>query len=140
VININEIQIDFINSLMPAECSELEFKKKWAEYDWENKVQVSTPIIDLKEYVEHFAQQLNIKLMTSITDADQQAGFLVANFYTRSKFAEDCLINLSIEKTADLPPTGSSDPPNIRISGLIRLRAKTEGMALCVGEKCKTLK
>jgi len=78
--------------------------------------------------------------MTSITDADQQAGFLVANFYTRSKFAEDCLINLSIEKTADLPPTGSSDPPNIRISGLIRLRAKTEGMALCVGEKCKTLK
>ena len=55
---------------MPAECSELEFKKKWAEYDWENKVQVSTPIIDLKEYVEHFAKQLNIKLMTSITEAD----------------------------------------------------------------------
>jgi len=38
VININEIQIDFINALMPADCSELEFKKKWAEYDWENKV------------------------------------------------------------------------------------------------------
>lgn len=38
VININEIQIDFINALMPADCTELEFKKKWAEYDWENKV------------------------------------------------------------------------------------------------------
>lgn len=38
VININEIQIDFINALMPAECSELEFKKRWAEYEWENKV------------------------------------------------------------------------------------------------------
>lgn len=40
---------------MPAECSELEFKKKWAEYEWENKVQVNTNLVDLKEYVEHFA-------------------------------------------------------------------------------------
>ena len=87
---------------MPAECTELEFKKKWAEYDWENKVQVSTPISDLKEYVEHFAAAMNIKLMTSITEADQAAGFLVANFYTKSKFQEDCLINMSIEKTAEV--------------------------------------
>ena len=71
---------------MPAACSDLEFKKKWADYDWENKVQVYTPILDLKEYVEHFAESLNIKLMTKITEADQQAGFLVANFYTKSKF------------------------------------------------------
>lgn len=55
---------------MPADCSELEFKKKWSDYDWENKVQVSTPIRDLKEYVEHFASTLNIKLMTKITEAD----------------------------------------------------------------------
>lgn len=38
ILNINEIQIDFINDLMKAETSELEFKKKWAEYEWENKV------------------------------------------------------------------------------------------------------
>ena len=70
MININEIQIDFINALMPADCSELEFKKKWAEYEWENKVQVSTPFNDLKEYVENFAERMNIKLMTTITEAD----------------------------------------------------------------------
>jgi len=139
VININEIQIDFINALQPAECTELEFKKKWAEYEWENKVQVSTPITDLKQYVEHFAESMNIKLMTSITEADQKAGFLVANFYTKSKFQEDCLINMSIEKTADLA-SAPGEPPCVRIAGLIRLRAKTEGMALCVGEKCKTQK
>lgn len=44
IININEIQIDFINELVPADCSELDFKKKWAEYEWENKVAVSTQI------------------------------------------------------------------------------------------------
>ena len=63
----------------------------------------------------------------------------MANFYTKSKFQEDCLINMSIEKTAEVS-TGPNEPPTMRISGLIRLRAKTEGMALCVGEKCKTMK
>jgi coatomer subunit beta len=136
VININEIQIDFINALMPAECAELEFKLKWAEYEWENKVHVSTPLTDLKAYVEYFAKEMNIKLMTQITEADQQAGFLVANFYTRSKFQEDCLLNVSIEKIVEV----SGDQQNVRITGMIRLRAKTEGMALCVGERCKQLK
>ena len=70
IININEIQIDFINELMPADCSELDFKKKWAEYEWENKVQVNTQITDLKEYVEYFAEALNVRLMTTINEAD----------------------------------------------------------------------
>lgn len=87
---------------MPAECAELEFKLKWAEYEWENKVHVSTPLTDLKTYVEYFAKEMNIKLMTHITEADQQAGFLVANFYTRSKFQEDCLLNVSIEKIVEV--------------------------------------
>jgi hypothetical protein len=46
---------------------------------------------------------------------------------------------MSIEKTAEVA-SSSNEPPVMRISGLIRLRAKTEGMALCVGEKCKTMK
>lgn len=71
--------------------------------------------------------------MTPITDQDQQSGFLVSNLYTKSKFEEDCLINLSVEKTT------SGDGSN-RITGLIRVRAKTEGMALCIGEKCKAIK
>lgn len=73
--------------------------------------------------------------MTPINESDQQAGFLVANLYTKSKFEEDCLINLSIEKGVSSDGSGGG-----RIAGLIRVRAKTEGMALCVGEKCKQIK
>jgi len=100
ILNINEIQIDFINDLLQAECTELEFKKKWAEYEWENKVQVNTTITDLKEFVDHFAKSLNVSLMTKLEDSDNQASnsFLVANFYTKSKFEEDCLLNMSVEK------------------------------------------
>jgi len=47
---------------------------------------------------------------------------------------------MSIEKTADLQAGSGGEPATVRIAGLIRLRAKTEGMALCVGEKCKTMK
>jgi coatomer subunit beta len=87
---------------------------------------------DLIDYVHYLEGALKVKLMTEVGEADQQAGFLVANFYTKSKFEEDCLINLSIEK-------GQSADGGI-LTGLIRVRAKTEGMALCVGEKCKAVK
>ena len=132
IINLNEIQIDFINELQPAECSELDFKKKWADYEWENKVQVNTAALQLRDYVEYFAKALNVKLLTSITEQDEQSGFLVCNLYTKSKFEEDCLVNMSIERVAG--------PDGGRITGLIRVRAKTEGMALCIGEKCKAVK
>ena len=56
----------------------------------------------------------------------------MCNLYTKSKFEEDCLINMSIERVAG--------PDGGRITGLIRVRAKTEGMALCIGEKCKAVK
>ena len=131
-MNLNEIHIDFINELQPADCSELDFKKKWSDYEWENKVQINTAVSNLREYVEYFARALNVKLMTTITEQDEQSGFLVCNLYTKSKFEEDCLINLSIERI--------SGPDGGRITGLIRVRAKTEGMALCIGEKCKTVK
>ena len=100
MLNINEIQIDFINDLMQDTCSELEFKKKWAEYEWENKVQVNTTLQELKEYVDHFSKSLNVSLMTKLDDFtnSQNNNFLVANFYTKSKFEEDCLLNMSIEK------------------------------------------
>lgn len=134
ILNINEIQIDFINELQLATCSELEFKKKWAEYEWENKVQVNTGITDLREFVENFSATLNVSLMTKLDEADKAtSSFLVANFYTKSKFEEDCLINLSIEKV-HLSKTEA------KIQGMIRLRAKSEGMALCVGEKCKLVR
>jgi coatomer subunit beta len=135
LLNINEIQIDFINDLMKAETTELEFKKKWAEYEWENKVQVNTTITDLKQYVSHFAESLNVSLMTKLDTAESQSSdsFLVANFYTKSKFEEDCLLNMSVERVI----LSSSET---KIQGLIRLRAKTEGMALCVGEKCKLIR
>ena len=77
-------------------------------------------------------------------DKLESNNFLVANFYTKSKFDEDCLLNLSIEKVNFNNHQSNAEEgqakQDIRITGLIRLRAKTEGMALCVGEKCKLIR
>lgn len=130
---------------MQAECSDYEFKKKWAEYEWENKVQVNTTMTDLYQYVEHFAKSLNVSIMTKLDEQDKRAAgnFLVANLYTKSKFEEDCLLNMSIEKVNYNPQREGQQQAakqEVKITGLIRLRAKTEGMALCVGEKCKLVR
>lgn len=45
---------------------------------------------------------------------------------------------MSIQKVVE--PAQGNEPPTARITGVLRVRAKTEGMALCVGERCKTNK
>lgn len=105
----------------------MQFKSMWSDYEWENKINVSTSLEDVVDYVNYMKDQLNANLLTPLGESDSSAGFVVANLYVKSKFEEDSLINISIEKIQ------SSDS----IKGLIRIRAKTEGMAGCIGNKIK---
>ena len=45
-IPLDGIEIDFMDSLHPGYCTEVEFKKMWADYEWENKITVNTTITD----------------------------------------------------------------------------------------------
>jgi coatomer subunit beta len=51
-------------------------------------------------------------------------GFLAANLYAKSVFGEDALVNLSVEKQTDG-----------KLNGFIRIRSKTQGIALSLGDK-----
>lgn len=55
---------------------------------------------------------------------DGECGFLAANLYAKSVFGEDALVNVSVEKQADA-----------KLSGYIRIRSKTQGIALSLGDK-----
>ncbi len=59
-------------------------------------------------------------------------GFMAANLYARSVFGEDALANLSVEK----PLGKGADAP---VQGHIRIRAKSQGMALSLGDKINTI-
>lgn len=53
-----------------------------------------------------------------------ECGFLAANLYAKSVFGEDALVNMSIEKQDDG-----------KLGGYIRIRSKTQGIALSLGDK-----
>jgi len=124
---LNDIHIDIMDYIVPASCTDTEFRQMWAEFEWENKVSVSTNIKDLHEYLQHLLKSTNMKCLTPEKALHGDCGFMAANMYARSIFGEDALANLSIEK-----PYGH---PDGAVTGHIRIRAKSQGMALSLGEK-----
>ncbi|CAG9854809.1 unnamed protein product [Phyllotreta striolata] len=127
VVVLNDIHIDIMDYIVPASCTDSEFMRMWAEFEWENKVTVNTPLTDLNEYLEHLLKSTNMKCLTSEKALGGQCGFMAANMYAKSIFGEDALANLSIEK-----PFNKPDAP---VAGHIRIRAKSQGMALSLGDK-----
>lgn len=124
VIVLNDVHIDIMDYIMPATCSDSAFRSMWAEFEWENKVAVNTNIKSVRQYLDHIVASTKMKCLTSPSALDGDCGFLAANLYAKSVFGEDALVNVSIE---------SGD--NGDISGYIRIRSKTQGIALSLGDK-----
>lgn len=127
VVVLNTIHIDIMDYILPANCNDTEFRRMWQEFEWENKVAVVTPLTDLHAYLKHILQSTNMKCLTPEKALGGQCGFMAANMYAKSIFGEDALANLSIER--------SSDAPNATVTGHVRIRAKSQGMALSLGDK-----
>ncbi|XP_071452661.1 coatomer subunit beta [Hetaerina americana] len=130
VVVLNDIHIDIMDYIVPATCTDTEFRQMWAEFEWENKVSVNTNLTDLHEYLRHFIRSTNMKCLTPEKALSGQCGFMAANMYARSIFGEDALANLSLEKPFN--------KPDASVIGHIRIRAKSQGMALSLGEKINT--
>ncbi|ORZ22436.1 adaptin N terminal region-domain-containing protein [Absidia repens] len=121
---LNDVHIDIVDYINPATCTETQFRSHWVEFEWENKVNVNTTITDLRVYLDHLTSSTNLRCLTPERQLEGDCGFLSANLYARSIFGEDALANISIEKTGDGP-----------ITGHIRIRSKTQGLALSLGDK-----
>jgi len=124
VVVLNDIHIDIMDYISPATCPDVAFRNMWAEFEWENKVAVNTTIQDEKEFLNHIMDSTNMKCLTPLSALDGDCGFLAANLYAKSVFGEDALVNVSIEKQSDG-----------KLSGFIRIRSKTQGIALSLGDK-----
>ncbi|KAN0059873.1 coatomer subunit beta [Thecaphora frezii] len=121
---LNDIHIDIMDYISPAYCNEAQFRSMWTEFEWENKVNVNTNIRSLKAYLAHIMKSTNMSCLTPDASLAGDCGFLSANMYARSLFGEDALANLSIEQLDD----GT-------IQGHVRIRSKTQGIALSLGDK-----
>ena len=38
VVILNDIHVDIMDYIVPATCTDLEFRQMWLEFEWENKV------------------------------------------------------------------------------------------------------
>ncbi|XP_014099162.1 coatomer subunit beta [Bactrocera oleae] len=127
VVVLNTIHIDIMDYIIPASCTDTEFRQMWQDFEWENKVTVNTTFTDLHEYLKHLLKSTNMKCLTPEKALSGQCGFMAANMYAKSIFGENALANLSIEKPVD--------DPDSKVTGHIRIRAKSQGMALSLGDK-----
>lgn len=122
---LSDIHIDIMDYIKPATCTEHQFRSMWTEFEWENRVNVTTDISDLRQYLAHIMKSTNMACLTPDAALSGECDFLSANLYARSVFGEDALANLSIEKVEG---TG-------HIQGHVRIRSKTQGIALSLGDK-----
>uniref|UniRef100_A0A2P2I4G7 Coatomer subunit beta n=1 Tax=Hirondellea gigas TaxID=1518452 RepID=A0A2P2I4G7_9CRUS len=127
VVILNDIHVDIMDYIVPATCTDLEFRQMWMEFEWENKVTVATHMTELKGYLDYLCKSTNMKCLTPVRALEGFGDYMAANLYARSIFGEDALANLSIEK-----PLNSTDSV---VVGHIRIRAKSQGMAVSLGDK-----
>ncbi|OAY68008.1 Coatomer subunit beta-1 [Ananas comosus] len=123
VVVLNDIHIDIMDYISPGNCADVAFRSMWA-IRVGNKVAVNTVIQDEKEFLDHIIKSTNMKCLTPPSALDGECGYLAANLYAKSVFGEDALVNVSVEKQADG-----------KLSGYIRIRSKTQGIALSLGDK-----
>lgn len=64
VVVLNDIHIDIMDYIVPATCTDAEFRQMWAEFEWENKVSVNTTLSDLREYLAHLLKSTNMRCLT----------------------------------------------------------------------------
>lgn len=121
---LNDIHVDIMDYISPSRCTETEFRSMWTGFEWENKVNVKTNISDVREYLEHIMKSTNMACLTPEASLAGDCGFLSANLSATSLFGEDALANVSIERLDD----GT-------IQGHVRIRSKTQGIALSLGDK-----
>ncbi|OQD70210.1 hypothetical protein PENDEC_c025G00442 [Penicillium decumbens] len=123
VVILNDIHADIMDYIQPAHCTETQFRTMWTEFEWENKVNINCKAKTLREFLKQLMESTNMACLTPEASLKGDCRFLSANLYARSVFGEDALANLSIEKEGDDGP----------ITGFVRIRSRSQGLALSLG-------
>jgi coatomer subunit beta len=148
-IVLNEMRVDMMEYVKPMTCSHNDFRAMWAEFDWENKVNVASAALgtDLSKFAEQIAELCNMQELAcgggASAEQIQQSGFLSTSLYARSTFGEHVLANFSVELVSnDEAAPGASAAVagaavGARVEGVIRIRSKYHAIALALGNKIK---
>lgn len=125
VIMLNDISVNLTDYIRPTKISFYEFRDIWRDCEWENKVTVKTKLTDPKEYLTQLVNATNMRCVTVERGVSGTCLCLEANLYAKSTFGEEALVNVNVEK----------ETPSSVVSGNVKIRSRSQGMALSLGEK-----
>ena len=141
VVILNDVHVDIMDYIQPAQCTETQFRTMWTEFEWENKVNINSKAKTLRDFLAQLMACTNMTCLTPEASMKGDCQFLSANLYARSVFGksfgltyeaapvltfaagEDALANLSIEKEGEDGP----------VTGFVRIRSRSQGLALSLG-------
>lgn len=150
---LSEIKIDVLEYVKAAFIDETIFRESWVLLEWENKISIKVQRGgELKNFLEYLLKKGNLTCITPnvfMKDDDNESdhslpSFLACNLYAKSIFGknrrkrcvfififldEEILANLCLEM----------NPKTKLITGHLRLRSKTQGLAVAYGDKLNTL-
>jgi coatomer subunit beta len=158
---LNELHVDILDYIQRAWIGEMSFRSMWQEFEWENKIIINTSLSEVGAYLRHIMKNTNMSIVgrniskkaadakapkktpggqqAKFTDEEvnqqikeagglpqliQSSSFVAVNLYAKSIFGEDALANISIEKL-----------PEGKLTGSIRIRSRTQGIALSLGDR-----
>lgn len=135
---LSEVKIDVLEYIKAAKIDEPAFRDIWVLLEWENKISIKVQRAgDLKDFLSQLLKKGNLTCITpdvfmeETGDArsHETSSFLACNLYAKSIFDEEILANLCAE----------INPKTKVISGHLRLRSKTQGLAVAYGDKLNSL-
>ena len=86
VVILNDVHVDIMDYIQPAQCTETQFRSMWTEFEWENKVNISSKAKSLRQFLTQLMACTNMSCLTPEASLKGDCQFLSANLYARSVF------------------------------------------------------
>lgn len=88
VVILNDVHVDIMDYIQPAQCTEAQFRTMWTEFEWENKVNINSKAKSLREFLKQLMATTNMSCLTPEASMKGDCQFLSANLYARSVFGK----------------------------------------------------
>jgi len=88
VVILNDIHVDIMDYIQPAQCTETQFRTMWTEFEWENKVNINSKAKTLRDFLTLLMKATNMSCLTPESSLQGDCKFLSANLYARSVFGK----------------------------------------------------
>ena len=88
VVILNDVHVDIMDYIQPAQCTETQFRTMWTEFEWENKVNINSKAKTLRDFLTQLMACTNMSCLTPEASMKGDCQFLSANLYARSVFGE----------------------------------------------------